>query len=468
MTMTTMASLNPNLKRYWKTRVAPDGYPVRFRTLYGGRMSSKSHDAAGVAIARANFHTERFLCMRMYQNRIADSVYTLLKDKIDYFGLSSRFKVYADAIEHCTNDSLFRFYGIARNIDEIKSFEGATVGWIEEAHNLTEDMFNTIRPTIMRNEGSEMWFTFNPRLVSDYAWKRLVKNPPRGSLTRLINYDENPFLSKSALDDIRAAFDEDDELARHIYLGVPLDDDDSVVVKRSWIMSAIDAHKTIAPHSGSWRGSRTLGYDVADSGNDANATTSMDGSVCVGIDEWKAGEDELFESAQRVWISAQALDAQWIGYDSIGVGAGTGANLNQLGWRRHFKFNAGGAVVHPEKQYALTKIKNKDYFANIKAQAWWNVADRFRNTHVAVTKGRKFDAADMISIDSASLDAKLLDKLVDELSTPKRDFDNAGKVKVESKKDLDKRDIPSPNLADSFIIANARGLLARRNIREIL
>jgi phage terminase large subunit len=60
----------------------------------------------------------------------------------------------------------------------------------------------------------------------------------------------------------------------------------------------------------------------------------------------------------------------------------------------------------------------------------------------------------MISI-SSECNAKMLDVLLEELCTPKKDYDNAGKEKVESKKDLDKRDIDSPNLADSFIIANS-------------
>jgi hypothetical protein len=53
-----------------------------------------------------------------------------------------------------------------------------------------------------------------------------------------------------------------------------------------------------------------------------------------------------------------------------------------------------------------------------------------------------------------------LQLLIDELCTPKRDFDNAGKVKVESKKDLAKPNRtggaqPSPNLADAFVMAFA-------------
>lgn len=435
-------------------------------------MSTKSHDAAGVAIARSNFCEQRFLCLRMYQNRIADSVYALLKDKIDYFGLAGNFKVYADAIEHKTNGSLFRFYGMARNIDEIKSFERASVCWIEEAHNLTKDMFNIIRPTVMRNEGAEMWFTFNPKLATDFAYKRLVKSPPKGSLVRLINYTENQFLSDTAMADIKAAFEEDYDEAVHIYLGVPKDSDDAVVIKRSWLQAAVDAHKKIKPLSGEWFGGKTVGYDVADSGDDKNATTAMNGMVCIDLDEWKGGEDELRESAARVKMTAARLNASAIGYDCIGVGAGTGSHLNSLEWRNHFRFNAGGKVVHPKKEYAKTKILNEDFFANIKAQAWWNVADRFRNTYLAVAKGRQFPADQMISL-SSKCDAKLLEKLIDELATPKRDFDNAGKVKVESKKDLAKSSreggaVPSPNIADSFIIAACRGILSRPSMGSIL
>ena len=462
-----MAKINPALRPFWAAMKTPEGDDVRFRTLYGGRMSSKSHDAASNAIRRADAMEQRFLCLRMYQNRIADSVYTLLKDKIDYLGLSSRFQIYADAIEHKTNGSLFRFYGMARNIDEIKSFEKASVAWIEEAHNLTEEMFRVIRPTVMRNEGAEMWLTFNPKFATDFVYKRFVVNPPAGSISRLINYDENKFLSATALADIEAAKEEDFAEYQHVYLGVPYDNDDSVVIKRAWLQAAIDAHKTVKPSSGIWTGPVTVGYDVADSGDDKNATTALSGSVCINLDEWRGGEDELRESAARVKQTAERLGASQVGYDCIGVGAGTGSHLNSLGWRKHFKFNAGGKVSDPKRNYADSKIPNELFFANLKAQAWWLTADRFRNTYLAVTKGRSFPVDQMISL-SSECDSRMLDKLIDELSTPKRDFDNAGKVKVESKKDLAKREVASPNIADSFIIACSRGMLARRSLSEIL
>ncbi len=443
------SSLNPALKEFWLAK-------ARNRVLIGGRASSKSWDAAGFATFLADNYKLRILCVRQLQNRIDESVYALLKIQIERFGLNSRFRILENKILNNGTGSEFMFYGLWRHIAEIKSLESVDILWIEEGHSLTEEQWKILEPTI-RKAGSQVWIVFNPNLATDFAYKRFVRNPPPNTIVRLINYDENPFLSQTMLDIIEAAKIEDPDDFAHVYLGVPKDDDASVIIKRSWIQYAIDAHKTVIPESGSWDGGITVGYDVADDGADKNATTSMDGSIAVHLDEWKGGENELAESASRVLVTARKLDAKQIGYDSIGVGAGTGSTLNGLQWTSHFKFNAGGAVAKPDLHYSETKIKNRDFFSNIKAQAWWLVADRFRNTYLAVTKGVKFAADDMISI-SSECDSKMLEKLMDELATPKRDFDNAGKVKVESKKDLAKRDVPSPNIADSFIIANSAGL----------
>jgi phage terminase large subunit len=106
---------------------------------------------------------------------------------------------------------------------------------------------------------------------------------------------------------------------------------------------------------------------------------------------------------------------------------------------------------------------NADFYLNRKAQAWWDVATRFRNTFNAVRKDMHIPAGELISIAS---DLPHLEALIDELCTPRRDYDGAGgKVKVESKKDLAKREIPSPNKADAFVMAFAdRGVAPPMNI----
>ena len=168
------------------------------------------------------------------------------------------------------------------------------------------------------------------------------------------------------------------------------------------------------------------------------------------------------KSCKRTYNAALERGAEIV-YDSIGVGAGSGSKFEEINAERkavdpyhstaiqYTKFNAGEGVHEPDEVYQLD-ILNKDFFANLKAQAWWLVAERFRNTYNAVKNGEKFDVDQMISIDS---DCPLLEKLKYELSTPHRDFDKNGRVMVESKKDLAKRDVPSPNIADAFIMAFA-------------
>lgn len=460
-------TLNPALRSFWEASHNDQGEPIRNRVLYGGRSSSKSWDAAGFAIFLAQAYSVKFLCARQFQNKIEESVYTLLVATIERYGLREQFRILENKIIHRRTGSEFIFYGLWRHINEIKSLEGVDICWLEEAHALTPEQWRILEPTV-RAEGSQFWLVFNPMLSNDFVWRRFVLNPPPGTIKRLINYTENPFLSQTILRVIEAAKDEDEDEFTHVYLGVPRDDDEGAVIKRSWLMAAIDAHKALGIEP---TGRSQVGFDVADSGSDKCALVHMHGPLATWAEQWKAGEDELLKSATRARAAAAERNASLV-YDSIGVGAGVGAKVNELngagGIVRHTGWNAGGAVERPEEIYARSHPpkKNKDMFANAKAQAWWQVADRFRNTFNAVKSGQKFPPDEMIFLSS---EMNHLQLLIDELCTPRRDFDNAGKVKVESKKDLAKKSReggpqPSPNLGDAFVMANAQQRAAVQHI----
>lgn len=438
-----MASLNPNLKEFWRVK-------ARNRVLHGGRSSSKSWDAAAMAVILGQNYKIRFLCTRQFQNKIEESVYSLLKSQIDRLGLTG-YKILKNKIIHTITGSEFLFYGLWRHIDEIKSLEGIDICWIEEAHNLSSAQWEILEPTI-RKQGSQFWIIFNPKFATDFVWQRFVVKPPPKTIVRQINYPENPFLSDTILDVIEAKKAEDFDDYEHIYLGVPRNDDEGCIIRMSWLMAAVDADKTLGVD---FTGPKNTGFDVADGGADLCATVGFNGSRVEYVEEWKAREDELDKSTYRALANARKIDQNCsVIYDSIGVGAGTGAFLNGVGFKDHMKFNAGGKVVNPKQLYC--DIKNADFFSNIKAQAWWLVADRLKNTYNAVHNGHTFAPDEMICISS---ECAMLDKMLTELACVKRDYDNQGRVKVESKKDLDKRDIPSPNLADAFILGAIKGLV---------
>lgn len=434
----------------------------------GGRGSSKSWDAAGFAIFLAQAYKVRFLCARQFQNRIADSVHSLLAATIDRFGLMDQFDILENTIRHKTTGSEFLFYGLWRNINEIKSLEGIDVTWLEEAHALTKEQWEVLEPTVLRKAGSQIWVIFNPQYSTDFVWKNFVANPPAGTLKRQINYDENPFLSENMLTVIDSARQKDADDFNWIYLGQPKDSDNEAIIKRKWIMAAVDAHKKLGLNI---TGDRRVGFDVADSGSDLCATIYAHGPLIADADMWKGQEDEILRSATRARETCLKHDAHMI-YDSIGVGAFVGSHVNSLNSMhevvRHTAFNAGGPVEKPDAVYAHSHPRktNKEQFANLKAQKWRAAADRFMNTYNAVEKGMTFDQSDMIFIDSS---LPHLDRLIDELSTPRKDYDTLGREKVESKKDLAKSNreggaMPSPNLADAAIMAVAVGTRSGLNI----
>ena len=450
-------TLNPKLKEFWRV-------PARNRILKGGRSSSKSWDAAGFAIFLTNKYKIRFLCARQLQNKMEQSVHNLLIKQIYRFGLQDYYDIQRSKITNTVTGSEFMFYGLARNIEEIKSLEGIDICWLEEAHGLTKEQWDILEPTI-RKDHSQFWILFNPDLSSDFVYQYFVVNTPDDTVVQHINYTDNQFISDTALAVALALKERDIDEYNHIYMGEVKSDDEMSIIKRSWINAAIDAHLILGFEPS---GANTLGYDIADAGEDKNATAYSHGSVLLKIDEWQGGEDELLKSCTRAYGTAKDVKAKII-YDSIGVGAGGGAKFEELNKHpdninipdiEHAKFVAGAGVVDPEKEYSLDKL-NGDMFSNLKAQAWWDVRRRFMNTKDAIENGTTYNSSDLISI-SSDIDRVYIDQLKNELSTPRQDRDSAGKVKVESKKDLAKRGVSSPNVADAAIMSWSPHLVKRK------
>jgi len=437
-----MATLNPALRDFWRTR-------GRYHVLYGGRASSKSWDAAGMLVYLSSTYRIRVVACRQFLNKSGESIYALLKGQIYRFGLQSEFDVQTTRIICKTTGSEIFFLGLWRNIDEIRSLEDIDICLLEEAHNLTNEQLEVLDPTF-RKKGFMFIIIFNPNLITDFVYKYFVIDPPASAVVRKINYLENPYLEKTFIDELIEPLRlSDEDEYNHIYLGYPRSDDDQSIIKRSHVMASIDAHKKLGIDI---RGAKTIGFDVGDTG-DPCAMIYGHGPLAYQAELWKAKEDELLKSCTRVWNAARDTESTVI-YDAIGVGAFVGSKFNEISEKGNFnlshkKFFAGGKVEKPDSKYKNTGILNKDFFSNIKAQKWWIVGDKFSNTYNAVMNGEKFDDDEMIFIDSSM---ENIDKLIDELCIVKRDFDDAGRVKAESKKDLAKRDINSPNLADAFIM----------------
>lgn len=421
----------------------------RYHIMEGGRGGGKSHFIAELLVVEGFLKPHRILCTRQIQKSIKASVIQLLSDKIDKLGLGSFYDVQRTQILG-KNGTIFLFEGLQSNIDSIKSMEGITRVWVEEAHGVVNDSWVTLIPSI-RGAGSKFIISMNPGNIMDASYTRFVANPPSSSIHKKINFDSNPFFPEVLNEERLECLERFPDAYDHIWLGEPVADSEHAIIKPSWIQAAVDANIVLGFEPS---GTKVVGLDVADEGADSNAMTARHGSVVIDLEEWRKG-DVIF-SANKAFAYADEGGYDQLTYDSIGVGAGVKAETNRLSslHTKHLKvsgFNAGGSVLNPDREYMVGKT-NRDMFANIKAQAWWQMRDRFNKTFKAVREGAVYPPDELISLSS-----KLphLEQLKAELSRPMVDYDNNGRTKVESKKDMAKRGIPSPNLADSLIMAFA-------------
>ena len=183
-------------------------YPKRFKFIFGGRGSGKTRTITTIITERARFRPDRIACFREIQQSIEDSSYQELVDEITRKGELKEFRVINNEITHKSTKAKFRFKGLYRNQTTVKGFAGITLGWVEEAENVSQVSWDILEPTI-RAANSELWCSFNPNKESDPTWKSWIE-PYRSQMTGGIyeddemliiecNYSDNPWFHETPL-----------------------------------------------------------------------------------------------------------------------------------------------------------------------------------------------------------------------------------------------------------------------------
>lgn len=244
---------------------------------------------------------------------------------------------------------------------------------------------------------------------------------------------------------------------------------EGTIIPADWVKAAIDAHVRLGlPETENW----AAGLDVADEGLDRNALVKRNGVVLRAAHEW--GERDTGCTARKaVDLCSEHAEIE-VQYDCIGVGSGVKAEINRLADEDlmppgiHFSpWNAGAAVLNPKDRVIpgdADSPLNGDFYANLKAQGWWELRNRFYRTFRAVTAyeaarstaidaGEEFnppaleyDPDDLISLDSS---LPLLRQIERELSQPTTSKGAKLKLVVDKTPDGTR----SPNLGDAIMMA---------------
>ena len=178
--------------------------PARYKGAWGGRGSGKSHFFAEKLIedclAEPGDYGQgmRAVCIREVQKDLAQSSKLLIETKLQALGIGEAdgFKVFRDVIQ-TPGDGLMIFKGMNDyTADSIKSLEGFKRAWWEEAQTATGHSLNLLRPTL-RADGSELWFSWNPRKKTDPVDLMLRgEQKPTGAAVIKANWRDNPWFTK--------------------------------------------------------------------------------------------------------------------------------------------------------------------------------------------------------------------------------------------------------------------------------
>lgn len=212
--------------------------PARYKALFGGRGGGKSRSVATALVLKAAQKPERILCAREVQKSIKDSVKRLLDDEIDRMGLRS-FYTSTETEIRGANGSLFLFAGLRGNAAGIKSLEGVTIAWTEEASTISKASLETLVPTI-RSPNSELWFTWNPDLATDPIDMMFRgEHPPPDAIVKQINFEDNPWFPEVLRLEMEWDRQRDPEKYAHIWLGEYRRNAEARVFK-NWRIEAVE------------------------------------------------------------------------------------------------------------------------------------------------------------------------------------------------------------------------------------
>lgn len=171
---------------------------IRYRGAHGGRGSAKTRTFALMSAVKAYQAAESglsgvILCAREFMNSLEESSMEEVKQAIrsvpwldDYFDIGEKY------IRTKNRNVSYVFCGLRHNLDSIKSKARILLCWVDEAESVSEIAWQKLSPTV-REEGSEIWVTWNPEREGSATDKRFRKEAGDDCITVEMNYTDNPW-----------------------------------------------------------------------------------------------------------------------------------------------------------------------------------------------------------------------------------------------------------------------------------
>jgi len=318
-------------------------------------------------------------------------------------------------LRYLPSDPLFERYG---------SIE-YTSGWIEEGGEVHFDAFDTLKSRINRHMNDEygiigkIFITCNPKKNWMYhgfykPWKfgNLAAN--RAFIQALVG--DNIFRAKDAIKKLHE-IENEAKKQRLLFGNWDYDDDPEQLINFLWIEEAFEVE--LIP------GKRIMSVDVARYGDDSTTFGHGSGNVFEEIEAFQKLSITNTANKTMQRINDRVIDADNVGIDAVGLGAGVVDILDDKGFMTKEIISGEKAMDHPKlKKYSFT---------NLRSQMWWVAREMLRNKEVRLDKGAR--AA----------------KLLEDLTAPRYEIRGDKQIKVESKDEIKKRIGRSTDYGDAFV-----------------
>lgn len=232
---------------------------------------------------------------------------------------------------------------------------------------------------------------------------------------------------------------------------------EGITIPGAWVRAAVGLDLgAVSGRNG--QAARTVGgLDIAEEGANLSVFIPRTGPVVGTPVAW--GQTNTTETAWRARDEALHHLCSELYYDSVGVGAGVRGTLDTAERALGFRAVAVNVGATPSKDDRWPDGQSSaEKFLNLKAELWWRLRTRFEkvyenSTGLAVERnGKLHPPEELISIPDCG-------PLVSQLSIPLHFRTESGRIRMESKDELRRRGIPSPDYAEALTLTEASSVL---------
>lgn len=231
---------------------------------------------------------------------------------------------------------------------------------------------------------------------------------------------DNPLVTGDFIRDIAKTYGETSNVYRVRVLGEFALHEDDTLIAAELVDAAMVRDIAVDPASG-----LVYGLDVARFGDDRTVLCKRRGNVVLEFKSWSGAD--LMQTVGKVMNEAASDRPDVILVDSIGLGAGVSDRLRELSGTRNLDFDVRDVNVSESPAMAGSAAKLRD-------ELWLQVRDWLTARACKLPKD---------------------DDLRQELVSPRYGFLSNGKIKVEGKKEMKRRGLRSPDMADALCLSFA-------------